>query len=236
MKHDYKTYIISFFITLLIFASIFGLSDFLTNKKLASLKSLQDNISLDILSSETQFSLLSDLSCKNVDQSVLSQELNSFSEKIQYAEDNFQNTDDLATLKKYYSLLEIKDYLLMQSINTRCGLKNFSVLYFYTTSDNCSECTKQGYVLTDLRNKYPNLRVYSFDYNIDLSAVRSLIAIYKVKDTELPALVINDNLVTGFQSVADIEKQIPNSIKAAAALSATNTANATSTTSSTSGN
>jgi hypothetical protein len=83
------------------------------------------------------------------------------------------------------------------------------VLYFYTTESNCAECTKQGYVLTALREKYPEFRVYSFDYNIDLSAVKTLISIYDVEDTKLPAMVINGKLVTGFKNVEEVEKMLP---------------------------
>jgi hypothetical protein len=45
-----------------------------------------------------------------------------------------------------------------------------------------------GYVLTALRNKYPDLRVYSFDYHFDLGAIETLKSIFKVKD-QLPALI-----------------------------------------------
>ena len=101
----------------------------------------------------------------------------------------------------------------MQKIADRCGVKTVSILYFYTTKDNCSECTKQGYVLTSLRETYPDLRVYSFDYNIDVSAVRALITLYKIDDTKLPAIVLNDKLITGFQSVEEIEKLVPELVK-----------------------
>jgi hypothetical protein len=102
----------------------------------------------------------------------------------------------------------------MEQIKERCGTKIYSILYFYTNADNCTECVKQGYVLTELRRKYPDLRVYSFDYNLDLSAVNSLIAIYKVDDTELPALIINDAVMTGFKSTEDIEALLPAMVKA----------------------
>ena len=91
-----------------------------------------------------------------------------------------------------------------------------SIIYVYTTADNCSECTRQGYVLTTLRQKYPNLRVYSFDYNVDVSALKALLGLYKIEDTKLPAIIINDEKVyTGFQALEDIEKQIPDVVKAA---------------------
>jgi len=104
-------------------------------------------------------------------------------------------------------LLEIKDYLLMKKITERCGEKSIFVLYFYK-NDNCDDCTKQGYVLTSLREKYPNLRVYSFDYNLDLSSIKAMTSIYKVPDN-LPAIVINGKVYSGLQTVEDIEKTFP---------------------------
>ena len=218
-KIDSKKYIIVFFITLFLFIGAIWLANYANNKKLDQVKTIQDKISIDISSSETQYALLSELSCKDVTRSNLSSELNSLADKITYSENNIGTTDtDVIELKKFYSLLEIKDFLLMKKINERCGTKMHSILYFYTTANNCSECTKQGYVLTDLREKYPELRVYSFDYNIDLSALRALVSIYKVEDIKLPAIVINDELMTGFQSVEQIEKFIPDLVKEQKAL------------------
>jgi hypothetical protein len=157
--------------------------------------------------------LLQELSCKDVAANTLSDTLNELAEKIAYSEENLKNRDEVTELKRYYSLLEIKDYLLMQKIKAKCGTTVVPVFYFYTTAENCSECIKQSAVLTQIRSNYPELRVYSFDYNLDLSALQSLIKIFKVEDTKLPALVINDKLYTGFQSVEDIEKAVPEIVK-----------------------
>ncbi len=209
-KIDWKKYIIVFFITLLLFLTAVYLSNYFSNKRIDQLKAIQNKISIDILSSETQYALLEDLSCADINNSMLSQELNSLGEKIDSEEKNGNADDsDLLSLKRYYSLLEIKDYLLMKKVSERCGQKSFFVLYIYTNKDNCSECVKEGYVLTALREKYPNLRVYSFDYSLDLSAVTALKSVYKIEDTKLPALVINGELLTGFKSVDDIEKLFP---------------------------
>ncbi len=206
---DWKKYIIVFFITLLLFLTAIYVSDYFTNKRIDQLKSIQDKISIDIMSSETQYTLLEDLSCTDINNSMLSGELNSLGEKINYEESNGGTNSDLMSLKRYYSLLEIKDYILMKKVSERCGQKSFFILYIYTNKDNCSECVKEGYVLTALREKYPNLRVYSFDYSLDLSAVTALKSIYKISDTKLPALVMNGELLTGFKSVEDIEKLFP---------------------------
>ncbi len=205
---DWKKYLLVFIISALLFVTAGYVSNYFGSKKIQQLKSIQDNISLDILSSETQFSLLEDLSCKDVDKSFLSDQLNSLGEKIEYSDQNLGNNSDVTYLKKYYSLLEIKDYLLMEKISQRCGFKSVFVLYFYSTKTDCTDCVNQGYVLTALREKYPGLRVYSFDYNLDLSAIKALISTYKVPNT-LPALIINKEIFSGFTSLDDIEKAMP---------------------------
>ena len=185
------------------------------------------------MSSETEFSLLSELSCKDVGDTTLSQELNIMADQISYSESNIGASSDLTKLKEYYTLLEIKDFLLQQKITEQCGKKVTSILYVYTTAANCSECTNQGYVLTSLRDKYPDLRIYSFDYNLDLSALHALLSIYNVKDTTLPTIIVGGQSYTGFHSLSDIEALIPDVVKAEqakekAAADAT-TANGTST-------
>ncbi len=208
--NDWKKYLIVFFITLSLFSLALYVSNTFSGKKLNELKSIQDNISIDLLSSETQYSLLNDLDCSQVSpNSVLSDELNNLSKKIEYSDNNIGKSDQLTQLKESYSLLEIKDYLLMKELASRCGQKSAFVLYFYTTSDNCSECVKQGYALTELKEKYPALRVYSFDYALNLSAIETLEKIYHIKDTELPAMVSAGKVYTGFHSVGDVEKLMP---------------------------
>lgn len=212
-QFDWKRYVIVFFITLGLFLTAFYISDYFNGRKLNQLQGIQDKISIDILSSETQYSLLSELSCKNVSGSILSGELNELGNKLEWSQNNIGAIDEVLHLKKYYSLLQIKDYLLMKKISSRCGVKSAFVLYFYTTAQNCTECEKQGIVLSSLREKYPELRVYSFDFSTDLSAVRAMLNIYKIQDTKLPAVVIDDELLTGFQSVENLESRIKESFK-----------------------
>jgi thiol-disulfide isomerase/thioredoxin len=212
-QFDWKRYVIVFFITLGLFLTAIYLSNYFGDKKINQLKSIQDKISIDILSSETQFSLLSELSCSNVSDSILSGELADLGNKLEWGQKNMGSTEEVTYLRKYYSLLEIKDYLLMKKVSARCGKKSAFILYFYTTADNCSDCEKESLVLSTLREKYPELRVYSFDYSTDLSAVRAMINIYKIKDTALPALVINDNVFTGFNTIETLDAKIKQAFK-----------------------
>ncbi|MBI5139285.1 hypothetical protein HZA26_01605 [Candidatus Nomurabacteria bacterium] len=211
---DWKKYLIVFLITLGLFVTAIYLSNYFGDKKINQLKLIQDKIAIDILSSETQFSLLSELSCKNIrDSSMLSGELGELGQKLAWGEENLGATEEVSYLKKYYSLLQIKDYLLMKRISARCGVKSAFILYFYTTAENCSECEKESIVLTALREKYEELRVYSFDYSTDLSALNAMLQIYKIADTKLPAVIIDDEVLTGFQSMEDLETRIKESFK-----------------------
>lgn len=210
---DYKKYLFSFLITSIIFGTAIYLSNYFGQKKIGEIRNIQDKISIDILSSETQFSLLEQSSCEDVGTGSLSTELSNLEAKLSYTE-NERGVDDpeVQTLKKYYSLLEIKDYLLMNKISEKCKKTPLSIIYFYSNNDSCRDCEKEGYVLTRLRETYPDLRVYSFDYDMELSAVQTLIRINKVKN-ELPALVINGKVHYGFKTVEEIEKIIPDLAK-----------------------
>ncbi|KKU49758.1 MAG: hypothetical protein UX71_C0006G0011 [Parcubacteria group bacterium GW2011_GWA1_47_10] len=210
---DWKKYLIVFFITAALFFTAIYLSNYFGGKKIAELQSIQDNIAIDILSSETQYSLLSELSCKNISNSILSGQLEELGQKLEWSENNLGDTEEVTYIKSYYSLLEIKDYLLAKRISERCGVKSAFILYFYTTAESCELCQEEGLVLTALREEYPELRVYSFDYNTDLSAVKAMLQIYKIKDTELPALVIDGDLLTGFRGFEELSSLVEKSFK-----------------------
>lgn len=207
-KIDWVKYLAVFVITALLFVSAAYLSNYFSKRKINEVKSIQDTIFIDLLSSETQFSLLQESSCKDVTGSVLSQELASLAERISYSERNINiDQQELLHLKRYYSLLEIKDYLLMKQLDERCALKSEFILYFYKNAD-CPDCVSQSYILGTLRDKYPQLRVYSFDYNLDLSAVRTLISIYDVPPN-MPSLVMDGKVYEGLQDVEEIEEALP---------------------------
>src|SRR3989338_8634854 len=89
----YRKYVFVLIITSVIFFTAFSISNYSNEKRIQNIQSIEDKIALDLLSSETQFNLLKELSCKTIDNSVLSQELNSIVEKLAYAEENLGTTD-----------------------------------------------------------------------------------------------------------------------------------------------
>lgn len=206
----WSNYVIAFLITALIFGTALFASELFNSRRIADIQNTQQSISIDILSLETQFDLLAEHSCSDISEnSVLSKEIYPVGQRLAYLEAQSNvNQSQLEELKRYYSLLEIKDYLLMQQVAQKCHLKPVFILYFYSNKGDCTDCEEQGYVLTGLSSEYPTLRVYSFDYNLDLSALRTLVDIHDVRDT-LPALVINGKVYYGLHTMADIEKVLP---------------------------
>ncbi len=208
---EWRKYTLAFFITSAIFVTAFYIASLIDSNRVADIRATQEAIAIDLLSSEVQFELLGNLDCGTIaEHPVLTDELNSLEERLSFAESRLGNDNaEVITLKKQYSLLEIKDYLLMREISQKCNIKPVFVLYFYSNTGDCPECNKTGDVLTYLRQTYPDLRVYSFDYNLNLSALQTLIALRKVKQT-LPALIINNRPPAyGFKTLDDVEALIP---------------------------
>lgn len=207
---SWKPYVIAFAITSLLFMTAFGASTYFSDMRVRDIRAAQDDISTDILSIETQFDLLKEHSCTDVgENTILPSALSSLGSQLSYMEARGSGTsEEVLRLKRLYSLLEIKDYLLMKELSQRCNLKPVFILYFYSNKGDCDECESQGYVLTALAQKYPQLRIYSFDYHLDVSALQALIDIDGVRD-ELPALRINGKTYYGLHKMSDIEKILP---------------------------
>ena len=222
---SWKKYILAFLITVAIFGTAFYIASRIDDQRVAEIRAAEDSVSVDILSSETQYELLNNLDCKTIAENpILSSELNSLASRLSVAEDNLGATNaEVIQLKQRYSLLEIKDYLLMQQVSKKCNLKPVFILYFYSNAGDCPNCSREGDVLTYLRQQYPGLRVYSFDYNLDLSALRTLISLQKLKGP-LPAVLINNREpVYGFKTLDQMQALIPELKTLASSTAATST-------------
>lgn len=219
MKLDYSKYIISLIITVAIFASAFYLSSYFSNKKIDALSSIQNNIAVDILSNETQF-LLKEISCSEDNFNPVSTQINELGDKLTYTEGELgSDNETVKYLKKYYSLLQIKDYLVGKKIADKCGKskKPIFLIYMYSNKKGmCDDCGKQAEVLAELRDTYPELRVYTFDYDLDLAPIDTMKKIYKIQDDKnFPILVIEDKAYYGLKKIDEIKTLLPDTLKQA---------------------
>jgi hypothetical protein len=96
-------------------------------------------------------------------------------------------------------------------------------VYFYGNADICPECVKTGYALSSLRQDYEKLRVYAFDYNLDLPLIKTFASLYNIHENELPTVIINNKKYVGLNTKSEIDKLLPKEVKEKATSTATTT-------------
>lgn len=235
MKIDYTRYALAMIVTTALFCSAYLASSYFMSKRLSNIDTIQENLHIEDMSNQVQYDLLQEASCANVtSSSILSEDLAKTGDKLSYTEAELGSTNpSVVYLKKYYSLLQIKDYLLSKKLAEKCYTKKtIFIIYMYSNGKDesgnvkCDRCADQAVILTALREKYPELRVYTFDYDLDLSAVEALKKIYKIPAT-FPALIVQDKLYTGFQSLDALDSLMPDNLVPVASSTATSTATTT---------
>lgn len=137
----------------------------------------------------------------------LADQLSRYSEK-----DIILTRDDLESLKKRYSFLLIKDWLLQERIKSDCGSRSASILYFYDR-EGCIDCIVQGNILTSLKNSFKEkVMIFPLDIRVQLSMIDILRERFNV--TKTPSLVIENKLYEGIVSKEIIKQNICNVLDA----------------------
>lgn len=203
--------LIALIVTLVIIGTVIYAVNYLDRKRVEELSSIQNQLATDTLSVETQFALLEEAPCEDLTEgNTLSATLADLGTRLAFAEERLGATDpQVLELKKQYTLLEIRDYLLMKRLARTCDADSPVALYFYSNeAGSCADCDRASYALSYLHQTYPNLRVYSFDYNLDLGALKTLIAVEKI-EPKFPAFVIEGKRSYGFTTLEALEKEFP---------------------------
>ncbi|MEK6947652.1 MAG: hypothetical protein AABX19_00260 [Nanoarchaeota archaeon] len=203
-----KRYFLAFLLATGIFSIGLLLGITLTSAKLSEVEKLQIEFRNRLTNLEMEDLLTEGKICQFSDVDNLVDELSKIGETLTSIEnDPSTNHDDILALKEYYSLLEIRHMIYMQKFNEQCGKKLDIVLYFYSNDEEkCIDCSSQGYILSYIRNKYSNVRIYSYDIDIDNPAIRTLMKLNNV--TAAPSLIINDEFYSGYQDKKLIEEKI----------------------------
>ncbi len=203
-------YVLVFLITAALFGTAFLASDLFYGRRLREIEEIERRISLSILSSEVQYDLLSEAPCASESSAVLADELNGLAARLEYLE-NERGSDnaEVRALKERYSLLQIKDLLLVKEIAKRCGTGAETIVYFYSNRPGaCELCERQGYVLSALREDHSDLKVYALDYDLGLGGIETLKKIYGVRN-ELPVLVVERKPYYGYHDLDAVYELLP---------------------------
>jgi len=215
--------LLALLITIAILGTIVATIRYLDRQRIAELDAIQAQLATDTLSVETQFALLENAPCADLTVGTeLTREVSSLGDRLGIAESRLGSDNaEVIRLKKQYTLLQIRDYLLTQRIARTCDVEPVTALYFYSNVPGaCESCDRASYALSYLRQIYPQLRVYSFDYNLDLGALKTLIAVEKV-DKRFPAFVIEGERSYGFTDLETFQELFPEDLFATSTATST---------------
>lgn len=200
---NYKLYFVTLLITIALFSAALISSNYINKKRTDELKAAENKLSLDILSLETQYDLLEESSCDTYKKNGLGDEMEDLASRLSFMEQQVGADDpEVFRLKRYYSLIEIKDYLLAKKVSAECKYNTIFILYFYSNK-NCSQCLTQEYMLRAIHNEYPQTKIYSFDYDLDLPAIQTLITLHNIPRTP-PVIDINGKAYAAFPTLNDM--------------------------------
>lgn len=212
-------------ITVAIIGTIVAAINQLDQQRIAELDAIQAQLATDTLSVETQFALLEDAPCADLTVGTdLTQEVSALGDRLGATEARLgSDNPEVLRLKKQYTLLQIRDYLLTKRIADTCDVEPVTALYFYSNEAGaCESCDRASYALSYLRQTYPGLRVYSFDYNLDLGALETLIKVEKIEE-RFPAFVIEGKRSYGFTDLESFQELFPEELFESATSTATTT-------------
>jgi len=199
------SYIIGIVIAIIIFATGFLLGTLITQSKYSDIEDFETKLRIDAYNFDIQYLLMQQEPCKFIEDPfteelyVLGDELTNL-EKVRGFEDK-----EVIKLKNYYSLLELRNWVFLKTYKEKCGKDYILNLYFYSNK-NCEKCLEQGEILTKLREKYPNIRTYSFDIDIDNKALIALKQLYNIE--EAPTIVFDYITLSGFKTQEELEKAL----------------------------
>jgi hypothetical protein len=192
-----KNLVIAFLLTTLIFILGIFIGNYISNKKAEFILSNEEKLRLKTFGLEVQTLLIPEYLCENSTIQVMHKDVTDIGGKLTVLENQLGwNNPEVMKLKEFYSLLEIRSWIIMQKYIKNCGSKIDIILYFYSNKEDCESCWLQGSVLDSVREDREDLVIYSFDITIENPALDTVKKIFSVN--KAPTLIINGKKYEGF--------------------------------------
>ncbi len=209
VKREIKgRYLIAFLLTASVFVLGIFLGIIISDFKTSKIYGYERDLMTNFLTQDLESDLLISHPCDFVNSSFVSQELFGVGDRLSALEKDLGKTNEqVLSLKKYYMVLQVKDYLFFKNFNEKCSGKFILNLFFYSNDHKiCEKCEDQGFVLSYARAKNDKLRTYSFDVDLDTPIIKYLMSRYNV--TAVPAVIFNDKVYNEFINTQKAEKII----------------------------
>jgi len=201
---SWEVYIIAAVITLVIFSLGVALGFFISNEKYSIIKNDLEDLKLQQKDVELELLLINSLETKScysikyeIDKmAVLSSKLG---DRVSVYDTEMIKNADFYNLKQQYILTLIEFWNYWELLKKNCNSSVNTVLYFYAIK-NCDDCQAQGFVLSFLKEKYPDkIMTFALDKDEDLYSLNLIKNVYNV--TKAPTLIINNKKYEGLKDI-----------------------------------
>lgn len=207
-KRTAKRLLSAFSIATIVFLLGVFVGETMTNAKVNQVINLAEEIRLDILDLELQQDLLRYEPCGKTYLYSLGSKLDDIGTRLAYLEEERGKQDSqVIELKKPYTMLQIRHYLLIKNRAQECSEDYIIILFFYSNKQEyLGDSEKQGYVLKYFSDKYgyEKVKIYALDSDLDLGVIEMLKEQYNV--SVYPTTIVNERIFVGFTSQEEFQK------------------------------
>ena len=201
-EYHFDRFLLAFIISTFLFVVSIGFGSFLSMQKVYDVENMQYDLLTNVNSNDLAYLLYMQDPCKVKIDDEFNQELYDTGTKLSFMETQRGRYEkEVVSLREYYSLLEIKQYLFMEDVKEECSRDYNLILYFY---EECDMCQDQGFLLKYFKEKYNNVYVYSFDFYSSNEAVQNIKKIYNI--TKVPSVNINGKTYDEFLIKEELER------------------------------
>jgi len=204
-----KRYVLAFIIGTLIFIFGFLLTYSISYFEFQRISDFQGITSYNIFDNKLRVSLFNEDICSAISFKKVSDDLAFQGAIIDDLEKKFgKNNKDVLFRKKFYNLVELEHFEFVNQVNEECNKSIPTILFFYSNEErNLSTSEDAGKLLDSLKNRNPELLVYSFDINLDSELIEKLIKKYEIEIS--PTIILNDRIkLEDFRSIDEIEAEL----------------------------
>jgi glutaredoxin len=207
-KINWKIYITAGVVTLIIFSLGIGLGYLISNQKYDIIKYDFDSIQLQQKDIEIELLLINSIGNKSCD--TLNYEIGKtasqsteLGQTVSLYDNEIIKNPDFASLKKNYIISLIQLWSYWELFKKNCNSSVNTILYFYAIK-NCNDCQAQGFVLSYLKEKYPDeIMVFALDKDEDLYSLNLIKNVYNI--TTAPTLIINNKKYEGLKDINELK-------------------------------
>ena len=212
---NWEKYVAAAFITAGIFAIGLLLGLVIEGKRVGFVNDLLAEQSLELGSSQLQYEYADFVRNENscpalfaiINKNLV--ELDKTRVKLEsYARNSRINDDSFITLKRQYTVEQMRYWILSREAKNVCDEDVVTLLYFYSSDQECPRCGDQEFILDYLKSLFgENLLIFAIDAQLE---EEPLVPILKQQFglTQYPSLIIESSVFHGFTSRTDIMSEV----------------------------